>query len=116
MNPLCHTNVRDAMQITVIGRRIPTPLRNHRTGFQKACQVIASALCREMSERQNNRPTRKLVIFSDSRQDAAKLAAGMERDHFQGHDSFNVDWCPEQLLASVRIICTENCCGEHKRR
>jgi hypothetical protein len=27
--------------------------------------------------------TRKLVIFSDSRQDAAKLAAGMERDHFR---------------------------------
>jgi len=54
------------------GRRIPTPLRNHRTGFQKACQVIASALCREMPEWQNNRPARKLVIFSDSRQDAAK--------------------------------------------
>ena len=65
------------------GKRIPTPLRNHRTGFQKACQVIASALCREMPERQNNRPMRKLVIFSDSRQDAAKLAAGMERDHFR---------------------------------
>ena len=63
--------------------RIPTPLRNHRTGFQKACQVIASALCREMPERQNNRRARKLVIFSDSRQDAAKLAAGMERDHFR---------------------------------
>ena len=27
--------------------------------------------------------TRKLVIFSDSRQDAAKLAAGMELDHFR---------------------------------
>ena len=65
------------------GKRIPTPLRNHRTGFQKACQVIASALCREMPEMQNNRPARKLVIFSDSRQDAAKLAAGMERDHFR---------------------------------
>ena len=65
------------------GRRIPTPLRNHRTGFQKACQVIASALCREMPERLNNRRSRKLVIFSDSRQDAAKLAAGMERDHFR---------------------------------
>lgn len=63
--------------------RIPTPLRNHRTGFQKACQVIASALCREMPEMQNNRSARKLVIFSDSRQDAAKLAAGMERDHFR---------------------------------
>ena len=65
------------------GRRIPTPLRNHRTGFQKACQVIASALCREMPEMLNNRRSRKLVIFSDSRQDAAKLAAGMERDHFR---------------------------------
>ena len=64
-------------------RQIATPLRNHRTGFQKACQVIASALCREMPEMQNNRTTRKLVIFSDSRQDAAKLAAGMERDHFR---------------------------------
>lgn len=59
-------------------KRFPTPLRNHRTGFQKACQVIASALSREMPE-----SVRKLVIFSDSRQDAAKLAGGMERDHFR---------------------------------
>jgi hypothetical protein len=29
------------------------------------------------------KPARKLVIFADSRQDAAKLAAGMERDHFR---------------------------------
>ena len=64
-------------------RHIPTPLRNHRTGFQKACQVIASALCREMPEMQDKKVARKLVIFSDSRQDAAKLAAGMERDHFR---------------------------------
>lgn len=59
-------------------KRFPTPLRNHRTGFQKACQVIASVLSREMPE-----SARKLVIFSDSRQDAAKLAGGMERDHFR---------------------------------
>lgn len=64
-------------------RRIPTPLRNHRTGFQKACQVLASALCREMPEVQEGKKSRKLVIFSDSRQDAAKLAAGMERDHYR---------------------------------
>ncbi len=66
---------------------IRTPLRNHRTGFQKACQVLASALAREMpASRVTSKgkvPTRKLVIFSDSRQDAAKLAAGMERDHYR---------------------------------
>ncbi|MCG8350473.1 MAG: hypothetical protein MI924_22125, partial [Chloroflexales bacterium] len=62
-----------------------SPLRNHRTGFQKACQVLSSALFREMAPVQTARVTssRKLVIFSDSRQDAAKLAAGLERDHFR---------------------------------
>lgn len=79
-------------------KRLPTPLRNHRTGFQKACQVIASSLCREMPEKLNNMPSRKLVIFSDSRQDAAKLAAGMERDHFRDMirlaliDALNAYW------------------------
>jgi DEAD/DEAH box helicase domain-containing protein len=60
-----------------------TPLRNHRTGFQKACQVLASGLLREMPQPSEHDATRKLVIFSDSRQDAAKLAAGMERDHYR---------------------------------
>src|SRR5262249_40634194 len=62
----------------------PTPLRNHRTGFQKAAQVLAGGLMREMPEAKPNAPSsRKLVIFSDSRQDAAKLAAGMQRDHYR---------------------------------
>ena len=63
-----------------------TPLRNHRTGFQKACQVLATATVREAplyKENDKTKPNRKLVIFSDSRQDAAKLAAGVERDHFR---------------------------------
>ncbi|WP_216634582.1 DEAD/DEAH box helicase [Gloeomargarita lithophora] len=72
---------------TDYGRRkvFPTPLRTHRTGFQKACQVIAGGLLREMPAPapQSIRSPRKLVIFSDSRQDAAKLAAGMERDHYR---------------------------------
>ena len=74
-----------------------SPLRQHRTGFQRSCQVLASALAREMPEVLRQAAARKLVIFSDSRQDAAKLSAGMELDHFRdmvrvclvgAHDSF----------------------------
>ncbi|MBD2580162.1 DEAD/DEAH box helicase [Oscillatoria sp. FACHB-1406] len=67
------------------GRRktFKTPLRSHRTGFQKACQVLASATLREMGGSGAGASSRKLVIFADSRQDAAKLAAGMERDHYR---------------------------------
>jgi len=36
-----------------------------------------------MREMPPNPKLRKLVVFSDSRQDAAKLAAGMERDHYR---------------------------------
>ncbi|MEG3907799.1 DEAD/DEAH box helicase [Microcoleus sp. w2-18bC1] len=104
------------------GRRdkFPTPLRFHRTGFQKACQVLASGLLREMPappslSQQQSSSSRKLVIFSDSRQDAAKLAAGMERDHYRDMvrmlliQSFQDYW--NDLVAFLRITCANNQVG-----
>jgi DEAD/DEAH box helicase domain-containing protein len=100
------------------GRRekFPTPLRSHRTGFQKACQVLASGLLREMpappNPTQQSRSSRKLIIFSDSRQDAAKLAAGMERDHYRDMarsvliQSFNDYW--QDLVSFLRVTCAVN--------
>lgn len=61
-------------------RSFPSSLRQHRTGFQRAAQVIASSVIAEVSPELS---TGKLVIFTDSRQDAAKLASGMELDHFR---------------------------------
>lgn len=55
-----------------------TPLSAHRTGFQKVNQLLADALLRQLPEE-----SRKLVAFTDSRQDAAKLAAGIELDHYR---------------------------------
>lgn len=64
------------------GRRIDTPIRSMRTGFQKIAQVLSDAMVREMSH-DDQRSSRKLVVFSDSRQDAAKLSAGMRREHYR---------------------------------
>lgn len=87
-----------------------SPLRNHRTGFQKACQVIGSTLMREIEPQTN---ASKLVIFSDSRQDAAKLAAGMERDHFRDMlrlvliQAFRQYW--PDLVAFLRSMANPTC-------
>lgn len=57
---------------------IKTPLRAHRTGFQKVNQILADGLLRSLDPN-----SRKLVVFTDSRQDAAKLSAGIELDHYR---------------------------------
>ena len=62
------------------GRSSGSPVRGQRTGFQKVAQVLADALLREVAP-EGHEDTRKLVVFSDSRQDAAKLSAGMRIAH-----------------------------------
>lgn len=75
--------------------RTRSPIRFMRTGFEKVAQVLADALLRELGG-----SGRKLVSFSDSRQDAAKLAAGLEKRHYQD--------TVRQLLAMAALARSED--------
>ncbi|MFJ9742548.1 DEAD/DEAH box helicase [Streptomyces sp. NPDC101166] len=57
-------------------RRMRTPVRSMRTGFEKVNQVLTTGILSHL-------PNRQAVVFSDSRQDAAKLSAGLGLRHYQ---------------------------------
>lgn len=61
--------------------RTRSPIRTMGTGYEKLAQVLVDSLVREL--RVTNEQARRLVLFSDSRQDAAKLPAGLEKRHYQ---------------------------------
>ncbi|HVM00505.1 MAG TPA: DEAD/DEAH box helicase [Egibacteraceae bacterium] len=76
------------------GRDVLTsPIRTQRTGFQKIAQVLSDTLLRDLAQPPLS-SDRKLVVFSDSRQDAAKLSAGMRFSHYR-------DALRQALVASI---------------
>ncbi|PCH70318.1 MAG: hypothetical protein COC06_05380 [Bacteroidales bacterium] len=56
-----------------------SPFRGFRTGFGKVNQILAKELFEALPEGEE---TKKLVAFSDSREDAAKLAKSIEEEHY----------------------------------
>ena len=61
--------------------RLQSPIRGMRTGFEKITQVLVGDLQRSLGAGEG--PAQKMVVFSDSRQDAAKLSIGLEKRHYQ---------------------------------
>ena len=63
--------------------RTLTPIFKHYTGVQKINQLMADSLMLSLERYLPPHEKPKLVLFSDSRQAAAKLAAGIELDHYR---------------------------------
>lgn len=55
-----------------------SPIRGMRTGFEKINQVLTTELATDLTS-----DDRKLIMFTDSRQDAAKLSSGLSLRHYQ---------------------------------
>jgi DEAD/DEAH box helicase domain-containing protein len=55
-----------------------SPIRGFRTGFSQVSQILSKELFQILPAGD----TRKLVVFSDSREDAASIANGVERHHY----------------------------------
>ena len=55
-----------------------SPVRSFRTGFSKVAQILSKELFYLLP----TSATRKLVVFSDSREDAAAISNGIERNHY----------------------------------
>ena len=55
-----------------------SPIRGFRTGFGRVTQILSKEMFYFLPE-----GSKKLVAFSDSRQDAAELANGIEKSHYQ---------------------------------
>lgn len=58
--------------------KFKTPIKGFRTGFSKMMQILSKELFYQLDE--NNK---KLIVFSDSREEAARTSNGIERNHYQ---------------------------------
>ena len=77
-----HCNNCEYTEIVKDSRTL-TPVFRHSTGVQKINQLMADALMSSLERHITQNQKAKLVLFSDSRQAAAKLAAGIELDHYR---------------------------------
>ena len=57
---------------------VKSPIRDLGSGFQRIMQILGDTIVRAIPPG----PTRKLVLFSDSRLDAAKLSTGIKLAHY----------------------------------
>ena len=90
--PACSINYRQR-------KTRKSPVRGFRTGFSKVSQVFTKELFYQLQS--GARDSEKIVVFSDSREDAAQISNGVERNHYT--DLVREIVCDE-LKAAISVI------------
>lgn len=67
---------------------VKSPIRNFRAGIHQSSQTLTKELFQQLSEERSEDDSillegKKLIAFSDSREDAANQAMGIEKEHFR---------------------------------
>lgn len=71
-----------------------SPIRGFRTGFAKVSQLLTKELFMQLPLQ-----SKKIVVFSDSREDAARISYGIEKSHFD--DLFREVFALELGMAAI---------------
>ena len=94
--PCCSEDYRYKNQTAWHLNKKQSPIRTFRTGFTKISQIFAKELFHVLPTQGHGHDDRKLVVFSDSREDAAKIANDVERYHFD-------EMMREAIFAELRV-------------
>ena len=59
-------------------KKLKTPIKGFRTGFAKMIQILSKEMFHHLDQQ-----NKKMIMFSDSREEAARVSNGIERSHYQ---------------------------------
>ena len=82
--PNCGFDARQSDGAAFRAGQVRSPIRAHTSGLAAATQLYLSQLIRSLSEGREGRESvrdAKTIVFTDSRDDAARTAAGVSRNH-----------------------------------
>ena len=78
---------------------VKSPIRSFRTGIDRSNQLLSKELMYQLSEK-----SQKLIGFSDSREDAAKQAYGIEKEQYRDMVRMLFIDCVNEINGSVHTI------------
>ena len=88
-----------------------SPIRSFRTGIDRSTQILSKELLYQLDEK-----SAKLIGFSDSREDAAKQALGIEKEQYRDMVRMLFVECVNEIGINDIVIFIKQGLSEHKKR